>query len=116
MDISTAEGLLPLRPVVFAILLVLRGGDLHGYAIMKRVNERIGRRAVLGPGTLYRTLKDMREQELLKYAPAGKATVDERRSYYRLTDLGREVVEAEASRLKGLMREARVLQARPGRA
>ncbi len=116
MDISTAEGLLPLRPVVFAILLVLKAGDLHGYGIMKRVNERIGPRAILGPGTLYRTLKEMRERGLLRYARTGKRTDDERRSYYRLTSFGREVVEAEAERLSGLMREARLLQPRPGKA
>ncbi len=116
MDISTAEAVLPLRPVIFAILIVLRGGDLHGYAIMKRVNERIGRRAILGPGTLYRTLKEMRELGLLKTAPRGKRAGDERRTYYRLTAFGRQVVDAEAERLAGLMRDARVLKARPERA
>jgi DNA-binding PadR family transcriptional regulator len=116
MDISTAEAHLPLRPVVFAILLVLRGGDLHGYGIMKRVNERIGRRAILGPGTLYRTLKEMREQNLLKYAPQGRKAEDERRTYYRLTALGRELAEAEAERLSGLMREARLLKPRAQKA
>ncbi|HEY7820012.1 MAG TPA: helix-turn-helix transcriptional regulator [Vicinamibacteria bacterium] len=117
MDISTVERFLPLRPVVFAILLLLRGDDLHGYALMKRVNERIGRRAILGPGTLYRTLKEMRELGLLKYAPQARRTAtDERRTYYRLTALGREVVDAEAERLASLMREARLLEARPRRA
>jgi DNA-binding PadR family transcriptional regulator len=116
MDISTPEEILPLRPVVFAVLLVLRGEDLHGYAIMKRVNERIGRRAILGPGTLYRTLKEMRERGLLKYAPPGKGAGDERRTYYRLTAFGRKVVDAEAERLEGLLREAGVLKGRPQRA
>jgi DNA-binding PadR family transcriptional regulator len=116
MDISGAAAVLPLRPVVFAILLVLRSGDLHGYGIMKRVNERIGPRAILGPGTLYRTLKEMREQNLVAYAPPAKRAGDERRTYYRLTPFGRRVVEAEAERLSAWMREARVLQPRPGKA
>ena len=32
---------------------------------------------------------------------------DERRRYYRITELGRRVVMAEAERLSGLVREAR---------
>src|ERR1700724_1624692 len=49
-------GALPLRPRDFFVLLVLAGGELHGYGIMKGV-ERESRGSVrLEVGSLYRTL------------------------------------------------------------
>ena len=99
------HALLPLRPVVFAILSLLRQRALHGYGIMQAVNQHLGRRAVLGPGTLYRTLKELRELGLIRHSDPDPAE-DARRHYYRLTELGRRTAEAEANRLAGLMRSA----------
>ena len=88
----------PLRPVVFAILIALNDAKLHGYGIMKVVNERMSRRAVLGPGTLYRTLKELREEGLIEYARA-PTDADPRRRYYAITAHGRSVARAEAARM-----------------
>lgn len=100
------DHLLPLRPVVFAVLLVLRVSPLHGYAVMKRVNDHLGREALVGPGTLYRTLKELRDARWIEHTEAPRDTdeVDGRRQYYRLTVLGRQVVEAEARRVAALLR------------
>lgn len=100
------EELLPLRPLIFAVLLGLGQGRRHGYAIMQDANERLSYRAIVGPGTLYRTLKEVREQGLIEpcASPPGK---DARRQYYRLTDLGRRVAQAEALRMSGLVDQAR---------
>ena len=118
MDISNKrrpEALLPLRPVVFSILLVLKNDELHGYGIMKRVNESAGGGSILGPGTLYRTLKELRDEALVEHSVRGgrkgKPKEDERRSYYRLTRFGHRVVEAEAARIASLLREAKLLEA-----
>ena len=54
----------PLRPVVFAVFLALNEHALHGYAIMKAVNDRLRHRAIVGPGTLYRTLKELRDHRI----------------------------------------------------
>ena len=109
---ATPESLLPLRPTVFAMLLVLNGGDMHGYGIMKRLNESGGAGGLLGPGTLYRTLKEMRGLGLVEYTePPGPAdNGDERRSYYTLTSFGREVVVAEANRIARLMRDGQLAE------
>jgi len=88
----------PLRPVVFAILIALNEERLHGYGLMKVVNERLQRRAVLGAGTLYRTLKEMRDDGLIDYARAPSDT-DARRRYYAITPEGRAVARAEAARM-----------------
>ena len=106
----------PLRPDVFAILVALNERNQHGYGLMKRVNEQLRRRALLGPGTLYRVLKELREEGLIEYArtPAG---ADARRRYYQITPEGRRVARNEAIRMAAwveVAREGRLLDAEAG--
>ncbi len=96
----------PLRPLVFAILLALNEQDRHGYGIMKAVNQRLRRRALLGPGTLYRTLKELREDGVIAYAPASEGA-DPRRRYYKITAQGRRVARREAFRMARWVEAAR---------
>lgn len=96
----------PLRPLVFAILIALNEQSRHGYAIMQVVNERMQRRAVLGPGTLYRTLKELRDEGLIEYAPS-PSDADSRRRYYAITPAGREAASAEAARMSAWVEAAR---------
>src|SRR5436853_3758530 len=101
------ESLLPLRPVEFQILLSVAGGERHGYGIMQDARER-GESAP-DVGTLYRALARMVDQELIEspVSRSSKDTGDERRTYYRVTDLGLRVAKAEARRLEALTRAAR---------
>jgi DNA-binding PadR family transcriptional regulator len=94
-------GLIPLRPVEFEILLVLTGGDAHGYAIMKETEGRTDGRTRLETGTLYRALRRLTADGLVKPAdekPAADVN-DERRRYFAITPFGRDVAVAEARRL-----------------
>ena len=108
------EDLLPLRSLVFDFLLLFNESDRHGYGLMRTHNERGGKQ-VLGPGTLYRTLKEMQDQGLIEPAgdrsePGGKDRRD-----YRITAFGRQVAAAEAARmasLVGLAREGRAIAQR----
>jgi DNA-binding PadR family transcriptional regulator len=95
------ESYLPLAPATFHILLALADGELHGYAIMKGVR--------LGPGTLYGTLKRLLQAGLVEESGerADPEAGDERRRYYRLTQLGVSVARAEARRLDAMVRAAR---------
>ena len=102
MTTSAPSALLPLRPVVFGILTVLRHSPLHGYGIMQRANDHVGHRALLGPGTLYRTLRELRAAGMIEPAAAPAGT-DARRQYYRLTPFGEDVASAEARRLGRLI-------------
>jgi DNA-binding PadR family transcriptional regulator len=113
-----AEDLLPLRPVVFQVLLSLAEGERHGYAIVQDIAERSSARLQIEPGNLYRHLKFMLDESLIEESDrrpvAGKD--DERRRYYRLTRFGRQVALAEAARLEAVAVEARArLLARTGR-
>jgi DNA-binding PadR family transcriptional regulator len=102
------ESLLPLRPVEFHILLSLAGGERHGYGILQDARER--GEAVPDIGTLYRALARMVDQGLIEGGdrrPAPEAG-QERRNYYRITEVGLRVAKAEARRLEALTREARL--------
>jgi DNA-binding PadR family transcriptional regulator len=100
---------LPLRRVEFHILLSLASGERHGYGIIRDIEAR-GETAVPDVGTMYRALARMAELGLIEGAarrPAADAA-DERRNYYRITDVGRRVARAEVKRLEALMRAARL--------
>jgi len=99
----------PLTPGAYHILLALAQGERHGYGIMREV-ERLSDGAMrLGPGTLYRTLKDLLNAGLI--AESGErpdpAHDDERRRYYQLTDAGQRAAQAETRRLARLVEQAR---------
>ena len=103
------EAFLPLPPATFHILLALADGELHGYAIMKGVAARSEGTVRLGPGTLYGALKRLLEAGLVEESSerADPERGDERRRYYRLTQLGLSVARAEARRLDAMVRAAR---------
>jgi DNA-binding PadR family transcriptional regulator len=92
---------LPLSPYVFHILMALARGEKHGYAIMVDVEERTDGRLVLGTGTLYSAIKRLLKAGWIEESDErpDPALDDERRRYYRLTDLGLRVARAEANRL-----------------
>jgi DNA-binding PadR family transcriptional regulator len=103
------ESQLPLTPATFQILMSLVEGELHGYAIMKEVEESTDGDVRLGPGTLYGSLKRLLETGLVAEGAerADPAMGDERRRYYRLTKFGLSVARAEARRLDAVVRSAR---------
>lgn len=100
---------LPLQPAVFHILMALADDDRHGYAIIQNVSERTGGTVRLSPGTLYRSIQRMLEEGLLVEIDErpDPEEDDERRRYYRITKLGRQVARAEAQRLIDLVKIAR---------
>lgn len=114
IDVLVREHL-PLSDAVFHILVALVGGALHGYGVLLEVEERTEGRVVLGTGTLYSAVKRLRRDGLIEETepPCGEDD-DPRRRYYRLTELGRAVTDAEARRLEAMVsfaREKRVLPA-----
>ena len=113
------EAWLPLTPAMFHILLALADGDRHGYDIMREVDSRTEGKMRLGPGTLYGSIKRMLNDGLIEELDErpDPELDDERRRYYRLTDLGRRIAVAEAERLEKLVKSARLkklLSARGG--
>jgi len=110
------RGHLPLTPVEFHILLSLADGARHGYAILQDVTGRAGDLLRLRTGTLYTVIKRMLDGGWLEETDGRDAgDTDERRRYYRLTPLGREVTRAEARRLEALVAIAHEKRVLPGR-
>lgn len=88
---------LPLTETTFCILAAL-AQPRHGYGVMQRVESASRGRVLLGPGTLYGALTTLLRQGLIERAGSGDGG-DQRRKLYRLTGLGRAVVDAESHRL-----------------
>jgi DNA-binding PadR family transcriptional regulator len=109
---------LPLSPAALHILLCLAAEPCHGYGIMQEVARQSGGQYRLGPGTLYDNLQKLMDRGLVDEGPRPAADDDPRRRYYRLTKLGKRVLEADIERLKEVVREAGSLlrQAHPKRA
>lgn len=99
------EEFLPLPASVMHIIVALAEDEKHGYAIMRDVEELSGGAVRMGSGTLYGSLKRMLDQGLVEEADErpDPALDDQRRRYYRLTALGREVGAAEHARLAALI-------------
>lgn len=102
------EDFLPLTPYTFHILMSLARREMHGYAIMVDVEERTEGQLILGPGTLYSSIKRMLKAGWIAESEErpDPDLDDERRRYYRLTDLGLRVAKAEANRLSRTLRLA----------
>ena len=99
---------LPLSPPVFHVMVALADGDRHGYAIIKEVAERTGGTQRLGAGTLYAILKRLLDDGLIAEMQGTRAEADDqRRRYYRLTPLGRQVAKVEVARLERAVASAR---------
>jgi DNA-binding PadR family transcriptional regulator len=103
------DNFLPLTTAVFQMLLALYEGEQHGYRIMKSVGINSGGKFTMKPGTLYGTIKRMLADGLIEEAGErpDPSMDDERRRYYKITDLGKKVVCAEAERLEILVASAR---------
>jgi DNA-binding PadR family transcriptional regulator len=99
----------PLPSAAFQILLSLADDELHGYGIMRQVEEQTRGRIRLGPGTLYSSIQALVEEGLIEEVERGSESTGgaERRRYYRLTSTGRKLARSEAERLADLLRVAR---------
>ncbi|MEO8076766.1 MAG: PadR family transcriptional regulator [Acidobacteriota bacterium] len=106
--LADAAWRLPLKPLVFQILLTLADGERHGWSLVREVQQRGGFGRIM-PGNFYRTLRATLSSGLIAESPDRPAPEedDERRRYFRLTPLGEAVAAAEARRLEAAVIEAR---------
>jgi DNA-binding PadR family transcriptional regulator len=108
----------PLAPAVFHLLLALRDGEQHGYALMQRVEQLTDGAVRMGPGTLYGAIKRMLADGLIEETEErpDPALDDQRRRYYRITSSGERACAAEVQRIETLLRNARIVRPDLGRA
>lgn len=99
-ETAATEG--ELTSAMFHILLTLAEGERHGYAIMQEIERRTDGVVELGPGTLYRSIKQLVDRGLIAETTSEPSAGKQRRSY-ALTNHGRRRAQLEARRLQGLI-------------
>src|SRR6266545_2676427 len=77
------------------ILISLAEGPKHGYAMQDDIGALTGDRP--GPGTLYGAIRRLEENALIEPLPE-----QDRRKPYRMTDAGRNVLQAELARMRSV--------------
>jgi len=103
------ETTIDLTPAMFQVLLALGDGEKHGYAILKEVEDQTNGHVRLSTGTLYAMIKRLLSEGILaecRNRPPAEED-DQRRRYYRLTPLGRQLATAEAERMERIIATAR---------
>jgi DNA-binding PadR family transcriptional regulator len=97
------SSLAPLESTRFCILLALARRPLHGYAIAEQIDRDAGSLVRLDYSTVYKSLKRLEEDGLIK-----KATRSARQVAFNLTPRGKRALILETDRLEraaGLVRE-----------
>jgi DNA-binding PadR family transcriptional regulator len=100
-ELKAPSAHLPLSLSFFHILLSLGEGERHGYALKREISRRTDGKLKLGPGVLYGSINKMLELGFIEESrdrPDAHLD-DERRRYYRITNYGRKVAQAEATRM-----------------
>lgn len=84
---------------------------------MQDVHERTNGQLRLSPSSLYASIRRLLERGLIEELAErpDPRQDDERRRYYHLTPLGRDVAKAEARRLERLLSDARATGLLPRR-
>ena len=96
------SGLLP--QVTFSILFALSLKPRHGYELIQQIEHDSNGKVQLGPGALYGTIKQLREDSLIEEMPFEDE--NERRRYYRLTRKGLDRLNSELDYYQNTVRLA----------
>jgi len=106
---GSAETEAGLTSAQFHILLALAQGQCHGYGIKLEVERRTEGGVELGPGTLYRSIKQLLALGFILEVESGsdaRGDPGKQRRSYDLTPLGKARTAEEARRLRSLARWA----------
>ncbi len=98
MDPHIKKVYTPMTETAFYILLCLQKEN-HGYGIVQAVDTLTGGEIRLTPGTMYGSLSKMEKDGVIRFVRE-----EDKRKIYRITDLGRELLEIEKRRIERLYR------------
>ncbi|MGN0155822.1 MAG: PadR family transcriptional regulator [Lachnospiraceae bacterium] len=98
---------IPLTEAVYYILLAVRKPN-HGYGIIQDVEQMTGGRVVLGAGTLYGAIQTLQKKNWICIYSVD--TQSRKKKEYVITDLGREIFEAERTRLEELLKNGKLME------
>lgn len=89
---------------MYYILLSLKE-KRHGYEIMQYIQWLTEGRVKVGPGTLYSLLSRFEDDRYIEMV-----SDDDNKKTYLITNLGKEVLDEEISRLRSLLNDAKVVK------
>ena len=104
LDAHIRKVYVPMTETGFYILLCLRT-EMHGYSIVRRVEELTDGEIRLSPGTMYGSLSKMEKDGLIRFVRE-----EDKRKVYVITELGSEVLDLEMKRIDRLYRTMREAQ------
>lgn len=104
MDAHIRKVYVPMTETSFYILLNLQE-EMHGYSIVQRVEELTQGEIRLSPGTMYGSLSKMEKDGLIQFVRE-----EEKRKLYKITELGKEVLDLEMKRIERLYRNLKEVQ------
>lgn len=104
MDAHIKKVYIPMTETGFYILLCLQE-EMHGYSIVQKVETLTGGEIRLSPGTMYGSLSKMEKDGLICFVRE-----EEKRKLYRITELGKQVLELEMARIERLYRNLKEVQ------
>ncbi|QMS85562.1 PadR family transcriptional regulator [Candidatus Xianfuyuplasma coldseepsis] len=92
--------LTPLTEATYYTLLALNE-PLHGYGIIKKVEEMTSGRLILAAGTLYGVLTSLQKYQLIELDHEEED--NKKKKVYRITPLGRDLLDYELRRLEEMV-------------
>ncbi|QOR35292.1 helix-turn-helix transcriptional regulator [Clostridium sp. 'deep sea'] len=98
MDINKFS---PLTEASYYVLLAL-AKPLHGYGIIKKVEEMSAGRVVLAAGTLYGAISTLLKNDLIELV--GEESVSRKRKLYTMTANGKQLINYEIKRLQEMIK------------
>jgi DNA-binding PadR family transcriptional regulator len=102
---NPGSGAISVTTTMLNILVVLAGGQKHGYAILREIRELNDVGARLGATSLYRSIRNLLQAGLIEeLSDSPTAIDDERRRYYRLTTIGMGALNDEIQRIERVLK------------
>ncbi|RGC50888.1 PadR family transcriptional regulator [Absiella sp. AM29-15] len=101
MDAHIKKVYVPMTETGFYILLCLQE-EMHGYSIIQKVETLTHGEIRLSPGTMYGSLSKMEKDGLIQFVKE-----IEKRKIYKITALGKEVLQLEKKRIERLYRNVK---------
>jgi len=108
---SEIRQFLPLSSQDLQVLLVLKDEPLHGYGIARATEMQFPQEPTIEIGSLYRIIARMLDRGLIREVKRTRLRpIDSRkRRFYQITELGLQVAQAEAARLRALLRSPQAI-------
>lgn len=111
------EKVIPVNPLsesTYLILLALYQGPLHGYGIIKEIENTSEGTYIIAPGTLYGVLKNLEKQELIETVAFEKEK--RKKKTYCITVQGKGVLHSEYERYIRMINYSKIIiQGRDGK-